>query len=68
MVKWILKTIVGNKNQREIKKILPLVDRINELEVALQSEPEEALKERTREWQEHRDRILQPPDSQASRY
>ena len=56
MVKWILKTIVGNKNQREIKRILPLVEQINELEQELQDEPGEALQERTKKWQEHLDR------------
>ena len=50
MVKWILKTIVGNKNHRELKKIHPLVDQINEIEEQLQSESEDVLKEKTAEW------------------
>ncbi|MDF1811174.1 MAG: preprotein translocase subunit SecA [Verrucomicrobiales bacterium] len=56
MVKWILKTIVGNKNQREIKKLLPLVDRINEIEEALQSEPESILLEKSKGWKDYLDR------------
>ncbi len=32
MINWILKKIVGSKNQRDIKRMRPTVDRINELE------------------------------------
>ncbi len=53
MVKWLLKTIVGNKNQREIKKILPLVDEINSIEESLQSQPDEVLTEKTAAWKAH---------------
>ncbi len=53
MLKWILKLIVGSKNQREIKKILPVVARINELEQALQGGDESVLREKTAAWQAH---------------
>ncbi len=53
MIKWILQKIVGSKNQREIRRILPTVSRINEIEEALQREPEEKLREMTRNWQAH---------------
>ena len=56
MVKWLLKTIVGNKNQRELKKILPLVEEINEMEKELQNGSEEQLKEKTQEWRDYLDR------------
>ena len=51
MIKWILQKIVGSKNQREVRRIRPTVNRINEIELALQQEPEENLRERTRKWQ-----------------
>ena len=51
MIKWILQKIVGSKNQREIRRIRPTVARINEIEEALQREPEEKLREMTRNWQ-----------------
>ena len=51
MIKWILQKIVGSKNQREVRRIRPTVARINEIEEALQREPEEKLREKTREWQ-----------------
>ena len=53
MIKWILQKIVGNKNQREIRRIRPLVARINEIEEALQREPEEKLRELTQKWRSH---------------
>ncbi len=52
MIKWILQKIVGNKNQRELRRIRPTVARINEIEETLQQEPEEKIREKTREWQE----------------
>ena len=45
MIKWILQKIVGSKNQREVRRIRPTVARINEIEEALQREPEEKLRE-----------------------
>ncbi len=53
MVKWILKLIVGNRNQRVIKKIDPVVAQINEIEKELQSQPDEVLKEKTAAWIDH---------------
>ena len=53
MIKWILQKIVGSKNQRELRRIRPTVTRINEIEENLQREPEEKLRERTRQWQAH---------------
>lgn len=53
MIKWILKKIVGSKNQRELRRINPTVVSINEIEDALQQEPEEKLLELTTKWKEH---------------
>ncbi len=53
MIKWILQKIVGSKNMREIRRIRPTVTRINEIEQALQREPEEKLREMTAKWQAH---------------
>ncbi|MBM3856927.1 MAG: preprotein translocase subunit SecA [Verrucomicrobia bacterium] len=50
MLNWILKKIIGSKNQREIRRMMPLVRRINELEEQFQSLPEEALREKTAAW------------------
>ncbi|MCW1883500.1 preprotein translocase subunit SecA [Luteolibacter flavescens] len=53
MIKWILQKIVGSKNQRELRRIRPTVERIKEIEEALQREPEEKLREMTTMWQDH---------------
>jgi preprotein translocase subunit SecA len=50
MLHWILRKIVGSKNQRELKKLWPLVQQINKIELELQSQPEEVLKAKTAAW------------------
>lgn len=52
MFDWIIRKIIGTKNQRAVKKLWPLAAQINEIEVRLQSESEEALRARTAKWQE----------------
>jgi len=52
MLNWILRKIIGTKNQRQIKKLWPLVHEINRIEQQLQGEPEEALPARTAKWKE----------------
>jgi len=64
MIKWILQKIVGNKNQREVRRIRPTVARINEIEEALQREPDEKLLEFTEKWKNHLSRyhaLVVPP-------
>ncbi|MBT3191629.1 MAG: preprotein translocase subunit SecA [Verrucomicrobia bacterium] len=53
-MQWILKKFVGTKNQRDVKKLHPLVDRINALEVEYQALSDDQLKGKT---QEFRDRL-----------
>src|SRR5437667_12096957 len=50
MVGWILKKILGSKNQRELKRVMPIVRRINELEAPLQNLSDEALRAKTAAW------------------
>ncbi|MBM4155585.1 MAG: preprotein translocase subunit SecA [Lentisphaerae bacterium] len=49
---WILKKIVGTKNERDIKRIRPLVARVNELEVAYQSLTDDQVRAKTVEFRE----------------
>jgi preprotein translocase subunit SecA len=51
MFNWIIKKIIGTKNQRTVRKLQPVVAEINRIEAQLQNEPEEALRERTQKWQ-----------------
>jgi len=50
MIRFIFRKIVGSKNEREVKRLRPLVKRINEIEAGLQNEPEEALRQKTAAW------------------
>ncbi len=50
MLHWILRKIVGSKNQRELKKLWPVVQQINRLEEQLQQQPESVLQEKTAQW------------------
>ena len=37
MIGWVLKKILGTQNQREVRRMLPLVQEINKLEEGLRS-------------------------------
>ena len=50
MLGLIIKKIIGSKNDREVKKLWPLVRKINEFEAGLQSLPDDALREKTAAW------------------
>ena len=52
MFNWILRKIIGTKNQRAVKKLWPLVQEINKLDDELQAKPEEHLRELTAQWQD----------------
>ncbi len=58
MLKWILTKIVGSKNQREIKRLQPVVEKINEIEKGLQSISDDELRQKTIEWQQYLHRLL----------
>ena len=51
MFQWVIKKIIGSKNQRELKRISPLVAQINGFEEALQNSDESVLREKTAVWQ-----------------
>jgi preprotein translocase subunit SecA len=54
MINTVLKKIFGSKNERDVKKMMPLVQQINTLEEEYQRLSEDQLKAKT---QEFRDRI-----------
>ena len=45
-----IKKVFGSKNDREVRRLRPMVARINQLEQELQSLPPEALREKTAQW------------------
>jgi preprotein translocase subunit SecA len=50
MIGWILKKILGSKNQRELRPLWPFVPRINEFEQQYQSLSDEQLRAKTDEF------------------
>ncbi len=50
MINFIIRKIVGSKNQREIKRMMPVVRRINELEEQYRSLSDDDLRRMTAEW------------------
>ena len=52
MIGSILKKIVGSKNERELKRIQPIVNRINELEPSIKKLSDQQLKSKTAEFKE----------------
>ena len=47
MINAVLKKIFGSKNERDIKKMLPLVQQINALEIEFQKLSDDQLKAKT---------------------
>jgi preprotein translocase subunit SecA len=60
MVGWILKKIIGSRNQRELKRLTPTVRRINELEGQLKNLSDDALRAKTAAWKEELGKISDP--------
>src|SRR4051812_12721277 len=52
MVGWILKTILGNKNTRELKRLRPLIRLLNALDEQLKSLADEELRATRAGWKE----------------
>jgi len=52
MINAILRTVFGNKHERDIKKILPLVDAINAFDSQLENLTDEELKAKTNEFRQ----------------
>jgi len=52
MVGWILKKIVGSKNQRELKKLWPLVEQINQIEAEYQKLSDDQVRAKTAEFKQ----------------
>src|SRR6059036_389791 len=50
MIGFIIRKIVGSKNDREVRRLRPLVAKINEIESTLQAQPAEVLREKTALW------------------
>jgi preprotein translocase subunit SecA len=57
MIGFIVKKFIGSKNEREVKKLRPIVAKINEIEKELQKLPDDALRQKTAAWKEELSKI-----------
>ena len=57
MVSWILKKILGSKNQRELRRLSPIVRRINEFDEQFKSLSDDDLRAKTAAWKEEVSKI-----------
>src|SRR5215471_6491621 len=57
MIGFIVRKFIGSKNEREVKRLRPLVAQINALEADLQKVPDEALRQKTVAWKEELSKI-----------
>src|SRR5256714_4251238 len=65
MVGWILKKILGSKNQREIKRLMPMVGRINELDEQFRALSDDELRAKTAAWKAELAQIPELPEQWA---
>src|SRR5262252_1927066 len=57
MVAWILKKILGSKNQRELRRLTPTIRQINELDEQFKSLSDDELRAKTANWKEELSKI-----------
>jgi preprotein translocase subunit SecA len=50
MIGFIVKKFIGSKNEREVRKLRPLVAQINEIELGLQKLSDDDLRKKTADW------------------
>src|SRR6266699_2298814 len=62
MVGWILKKILGSKNQRELKRLMPIVRRVNAFDEQFKSLSDEELRAKTAIWKEELAKIPELED------
>jgi preprotein translocase subunit SecA len=65
MVGWILKKILGSKNQREIKRLAPMVQQINELDEQFKALSDDELRAKTTAWKSELAAIPELPEQWA---
>ncbi len=57
MIGFIVKKFIGSKNDREVKRLRPMVAKINALELELQKGSEDVLRQKTAAWKEELSQI-----------
>src|SRR6266852_753940 len=62
MVGWILKKILGSKNQRELRRLAPIVRQVNEFDEQFKNLSDDALRAKTAAWKEELAKIPELED------
>src|SRR5947208_13647372 len=62
MVAWILKKSLGSKNQRELKRLTPIVHQINAFDEQFKSLSDDELRAKTATWKEELSNIPDPQE------
>src|SRR5437870_2006881 len=57
MISFIVKKFIGSKNEREVRRVRPLVAQINVLEAELEKLPDDDLRQKTVAWKEELSKI-----------
>ncbi|MDQ3620892.1 MAG: preprotein translocase subunit SecA [Verrucomicrobiota bacterium] len=57
MINWIIKKVIGSRNQRLVNSLWPTVARINELEAEYQKLTDEELRAKTTAWKEQLSKV-----------
>src|SRR5208282_6720911 len=57
MISYIVKKFIGSKNEREIKRLKPMVKQINDFEAGLQGVSDDDLRKKTADWKERLSKI-----------
>src|SRR5208283_3736851 len=57
MIGYIVKKFIGSKNDREVRRLRPLVARINAFEAELQNVSDDVLRQKTTAWKEEISKI-----------
>src|SRR5260221_12503312 len=60
MVNWLLKKILGSKNQREVRRLRPLVEQINRIEQDYQALSDADLQAKSAAWKQELSAIHDP--------
>src|ERR671924_2277939 len=62
MVSWILKKILGSKNQRELRRLAPNVRRINEFDEQFKNLSDDDLRAKTAAWKTELSQLADPEE------
>ncbi len=68
MYKWVMKKIFGTQNERDLKKLLPYVSAINELDARIHKLSDSQLSEKTAEFREKLNQGAKPDDLHAEAF